>query len=54
MTAREAADALTWSLARQCRPDDVLVVGVATPLAVVVVQVGCRASDAPADQSGTD
>ena len=32
-TPREVADALTWSLARQCRPDDVLVVGVATPLA---------------------
>jgi acyl CoA:acetate/3-ketoacid CoA transferase beta subunit len=33
VTPREIADALTWSLARQCRPDDVLVVGVATPLA---------------------
>ncbi len=34
MTAsRAAADALTWSLARRCRPGDVLVVGVATPLA---------------------
>jgi len=32
-TPREVADALTWSLARQCRPKDVLVVGVATPLA---------------------
>jgi acyl CoA:acetate/3-ketoacid CoA transferase beta subunit len=32
-TPREIADALTWSLARQCRPKDVLVVGVATPLA---------------------
>ena len=32
-TPREVADALTWSLARQCRPGDVLVVGVATPLA---------------------
>ena len=32
-TPREVADALTWSLARQCRDDDVLVVGVATPLA---------------------
>jgi acyl CoA:acetate/3-ketoacid CoA transferase beta subunit len=32
-TPRAVADALTWSLARQCRPDDVLVVGVATPLA---------------------
>jgi acyl CoA:acetate/3-ketoacid CoA transferase beta subunit len=30
---REIADALTWSLARQTRPGDVLVVGVATPLA---------------------
>jgi acyl CoA:acetate/3-ketoacid CoA transferase beta subunit len=28
------ADALTWSLARQCRPGDVLVVGVGTPLAI--------------------
>ena len=33
MTPRETADALTWSLARRCRPGDVLVVGVATPLA---------------------
>ncbi len=32
-TPREVADALPWSLARQCRPKDVLVVGVATPLA---------------------
>ena len=32
-TPRAVADALTWSLARQCRPGDVLVVGVATPLA---------------------
>jgi acyl CoA:acetate/3-ketoacid CoA transferase beta subunit len=32
-TPREVADALTWSLACQCRPGDVLVVGVATPLA---------------------
>ena len=31
---RVLADALTWSLARQCRPGDVLVVGVATPLAL--------------------
>jgi glutaconate CoA-transferase, subunit B len=33
LTARLTADALTWSLARRCRPGDVLVVGVATPLA---------------------
>jgi len=33
VTARETADALTWSLARRCRAGDVLVVGVATPLA---------------------
>jgi acyl CoA:acetate/3-ketoacid CoA transferase beta subunit len=32
-TPRDVADALTWSLARRCRPGDVLVVGVATPLA---------------------
>ena len=33
-TPRDVADALTWSLARQCRPGDVLVVGVATPLKI--------------------
>jgi acyl CoA:acetate/3-ketoacid CoA transferase beta subunit len=32
-SAREIADRMTWSLARQCRPDDVMIVGVATPLA---------------------
>lgn len=31
--AREIADRMTWSLARQCRPDDVMIVGVGTPLA---------------------
>jgi glutaconate CoA-transferase subunit B len=34
MTALDTADALTWSLARQCRPGDVLVNGVGTPLAI--------------------
>ena len=33
VSPREVTDALTWSLARRCRPADVLVVGVATPLA---------------------
>lgn len=28
------ADTLTWSLARQCRPGDVLITGVGTPLAI--------------------
>jgi acyl CoA:acetate/3-ketoacid CoA transferase beta subunit len=32
-SARAIADQMTWSLARQCRPDDVMIVGVATPLA---------------------
>jgi acyl CoA:acetate/3-ketoacid CoA transferase beta subunit len=32
-SAREVADRMIWSLARQCRPDDVMIVGVATPLA---------------------
>jgi acyl CoA:acetate/3-ketoacid CoA transferase beta subunit len=30
----DIVDALTWSLARQCRPDDVLITGVGTPLAI--------------------
>jgi acyl CoA:acetate/3-ketoacid CoA transferase beta subunit len=30
----DSADALTWSLARQCRPGDVLITGVGTPLAI--------------------
>jgi acyl CoA:acetate/3-ketoacid CoA transferase beta subunit len=38
-TPRDVADALTWSLARQCRPKDVLVVGVATPLAAAAAML---------------
>ena len=34
VSALDTADALTWSLARQCRPGDVLVNGVGTPLAI--------------------
>jgi glutaconate CoA-transferase subunit B len=33
VTAREIADRMVWQLARQCRDDDVLIVGVATPIA---------------------
>ena len=34
-----AADQMVWSMARQCRPGDVAVVGVATPMALVAVQL---------------
>ena len=34
-----ADEQITWSLARCCRPDDVLVVGVATPLAAAAGQL---------------
>lgn len=32
-TARQIADRMVWRLARECRPGDVLIVGVATPIA---------------------
>lgn len=33
MTSLDVADRMVWRLARQCRNDDVLIVGVATPIA---------------------
>jgi glutaconate CoA-transferase subunit B len=33
------ADQMVWTMARQCRPGDVAVVGVATPMAMVAVQL---------------
>jgi glutaconate CoA-transferase subunit B len=33
------ADQMVWTMARQCRPADVAVVGVATPMAMVAVQL---------------
>ena len=38
-TAAAAADQMVWAMARQCRPGDVAVVGVATPMAMVAVQL---------------
>jgi acyl CoA:acetate/3-ketoacid CoA transferase beta subunit len=37
--SHSAAEQVAWCLARQCRPDDVLVVGVATPLAAAAGQL---------------
>ncbi|MBP2367786.1 hypothetical protein [Pseudonocardia parietis] len=34
---RAVANRVIWNLARQCRPDDVVIVGVATPLAAAAV-----------------